>query len=153
MWLPVTVATTMGKSLNFGRHWRRDELVASSHLANRDLAEGRFVARVSPWNRGNSRQPPKAAAARPGSSSCSMSSSGSSLYSSLKRAKTVSSLRLVKLIRECSSHEVFHRKIIDPLGVALLVCLLGLNPALQEDVAHRAVGGFKLVARRGLRAG
>ena len=42
------------KSLNFGRHWRRDELVASSRQANRDFAEGRFVARVSPWNRGNS---------------------------------------------------------------------------------------------------
>jgi hypothetical protein len=98
-------------------------------------------------------QPPEAAIAEPGVRFLFDDFQWVELVQLLKMLQDRLEPEIGNIIREGSPHEVFHRKIIDPLGVALLVCLLGLNPALQEDVARRAGCGFKPFARSGFRGG
>ncbi len=42
--------------------------------------------------------------------------------------------------------EKLHREIIDPLGILALVGLFGPDPALRENVAHRAGKGLEPLA-------
>ena len=54
------------------------------------------------------------------------------------------------VVRQRPTEQKFHRQVVDALGIALLVGLLRLHPALREHVANRARGRLELVARRGL---
>ena len=47
--------------------------------------------------------------------------------------------------------EELHREVVDPLGVLAVVGLLGLHPALREDVAHGAGDGLEPLAGAGRR--
>ena len=50
------------------------------------------------------------------------------------------------VVGQRAADQKFQRQIINPFGVALLVGLLGLEPALRKHVAHGTGDGFKLVA-------
>ena len=53
------------------------------------------------------------------------------------------------VVRQRAAHQEFERQVVDPFGVPRLVGLLGLDPALRQQVADRARDGLELVARRG----
>ena len=42
------------------------------------------------------------------------------------------------VVGQRTSEEKFHRKVVNAFGILLLIGLLGLDPALRQDVAHRA---------------
>ena len=53
------------------------------------------------------------------------------------------------VVRQRAAHQEFERQVVDPFRIPRLVGLLGLDPALRQQVADRARDGLELVARRG----
>ena len=53
------------------------------------------------------------------------------------------------VVRERAADQELHRQVVDALGVLALVGLLGADPALREDVAHRARDRLEPLARPG----
>ena len=54
------------------------------------------------------------------------------------------------VVGERAANQKLHREIIDTLGVSALVRLLGMHPALRENIAHGAGEGLKTLARAGI---
>ena len=50
------------------------------------------------------------------------------------------------VVGQGATEQKFHREVINALGVALPVSLLGFQPALRKHVAHGTRDGFELVA-------
>jgi hypothetical protein len=55
------------------------------------------------------------------------------------------------VVGQRSADQEFHRQVIDALGVLPIIGGLGLDPALREDVAHRAGHGLEALSLVGTR--
>ena len=50
------------------------------------------------------------------------------------------------IVGQSATEQIFHREVVNALGVALPVSLLGFQPALRKHVAHGTRDGFEFVA-------
>src|ERR1043166_6703814 len=50
------------------------------------------------------------------------------------------------IVRQRTTDQEFHGKVVNALGILTFVGCLGLNPSLRKDVTHRARDGFKTLA-------
>ena len=57
--------------------------------------------------------------------------------------------KISDVVGQRAADEELHRKVVEALGIAWVVGLLGEHPSLRKDVPHRAGKGLEPVARRG----